>query len=274
MNTISKKISLDLNTPYQVTPDQLSFFRKNGFIKIKNVLDADVISAIEQVISAEVNRLNKQHLSIEDRDTYGKAFLQVMNIWRNAEAVRGIVFSKRLAGIAAQLLEVSGVRLYHDQALYKESGGGHTPWHADQYYWPLSTDRTVTAWIPLQETPLEMGALEFSAGSALLTDGRDKEISDESQDFIDALLKKAGFPHVVEPYALGEVSFHTGWTYHRAGPNTTQTMRKVMTMIYMDSNMTLKYPENNNQQADWDAWCPGAVVGKIIDTPFNPLIYP
>ncbi|MEY4661117.1 MAG: hypothetical protein RLZZ42_1069, partial [Bacteroidota bacterium] len=137
MNIISKNISVDLNTPYQVTPDQLSFFRKNGFIKIKNVLDAGVISAIEQVISAEVNRLNKQHLSIEDRDTYGKAFLQVMNIWRNAEAVREIVFSKRLAGIAAQLLEVSGVRLYHDQALYKEPGGGHTPWHADQYYWPL-----------------------------------------------------------------------------------------------------------------------------------------
>jgi ectoine hydroxylase-related dioxygenase (phytanoyl-CoA dioxygenase family) len=274
MNVILEKLINSLSTPYKVSNEQIAFFKKNGFIKIKQVLDASVITAIEQVITAEVNRLNKQHLSMEERDTYGKAFLQIMNIWRNADEVRRIVFSKRLAGIAAQLLEVSGVRLYHDQALYKEPGGGHTPWHADQYYWPLSTDRTVTAWIPLQDTPLEMGALEFSAGSASLTEGRDKEISDESQEFIDNLLKKAGFPHVVEPYVLGEVSFHTGWTYHRAGPNTTDKMRKVMTMIYMDSNMKLKYPENNNQQADWDAWCPGAVVGETIDTPFNPVIYP
>jgi hypothetical protein len=29
-------------------------------------------------------------------------------------------------------------------------------------------------------------------------------------------------------------------------------MRKVMKMIYMDKDMTLKVPEYINQQADWD----------------------
>jgi ectoine hydroxylase-related dioxygenase (phytanoyl-CoA dioxygenase family) len=170
------------------------------------------------------------------------------------------------------LLEVSGVRIYHDQALYKEPGGGHTPWHADQYYWPLSSDRTVTAWIPLQETPLELGPLEFSAGSAGLTQGRDKEISDESQSFLDSVLRGSSFPHIVEPFLLGEVSFHTGWTYHRAGPNTTDRMRKVMTMIYMDKDMRLTEPVNPHQQADREAWCKGALVGEVIDTPTNPVI--
>ena len=36
------------------------------------------------------------------------------------EQVKEFVFSRRLAGIAAQLLGVHAVRLYHDQALYKE----------------------------------------------------------------------------------------------------------------------------------------------------------
>lgn len=274
MSNYSDLIVKELNTPYQVTPDQVEFFRSNGFIKIKNVLSPEVITHMDAVISKEVDRLNTQHLAMEDRDTYGKAFLQIMNIWRNASDVKEIVFSKRLADIARQLLEVSGVRLYHDQALYKEPGGGHTPWHADQYYWPLASDKTVTAWIPLQETPLELGALEFSAGSASLTDGRDKEISDESQAFLQDLLQKKGFPHIVEPFELGEVSFHTGWTYHRAGPNTTDRMRKVMTMIYMDSEMKLKAPSNKNQQADWDTWCPGAQVGQPIQTELNPVIYP
>lgn len=94
---------------------------------------------------------------MEERDTYSRAFLQVMNLWRADDTVRALVFSKRLAAIACQLMEVDGVRIYHDQALYKEPSGGFTPWHADQYYWPLATDKTITAWIPLQATPLSMG---------------------------------------------------------------------------------------------------------------------
>lgn len=261
-----------LYTPYEVSAEMIENFRRDGFVRIPALLSGDVLDYMDSIITAEVDRLNTQHLAMEDRDTYGKAFLQIMNIWRNNEAVREIVFSRRLASVATALLEVSGVRIYHDQALYKEPGGGHTPWHADQYYWPLSSDRTVTAWIPLQETPLELGPLEFSAGSASLTDGRDKEIGDESQAFLQAVLKEKGFRHVVEAFGLGDVSFHTGWTYHRAGPNVTDRMRKVMTMIYMDRDMKLQTPVNKNQQADWDAWCPGALIGEQIDTPMNPVI--
>ena len=263
----------ELNEPMSLTSAQLDFFKENGFIKIKQVFSKAVIDFIDEVVSAEVTRLNTQHLSMKDRDTYGKAFLQIMNIWRNSEEVKEVVFSKRLAKIAADLLHVNGVRLYHDQALYKEPSGGHTPWHADQYYWPLSTDRTITAWIPLQETPFELGPLEFSSGSFQLTEGRDKEISDESQNFLEAKLKELGFNHVVEPFGLGEISFHMGWLYHRAGPNVTDKMRKVMTMIYMDKDMELKAPENKNQQMDWDTWCPGALIGEVVNSPINPVLY-
>jgi ectoine hydroxylase-related dioxygenase (phytanoyl-CoA dioxygenase family) len=273
MKTIPQAVLDELNSPFDITDEQVNFFRENGYIKIANVLSKEVIAAMDEIISEEVTRLNTQHLAMKDRDTYGKAFLQIMNIWRNSEAVKQIVFSKRLGQIASDLLEVSGVRLYHDQALYKEPSGGHTPWHADQYYWPLASPKTVTAWIPLQETPLEFGPLEFSASSFKLTDGRDKAISDESQELLDQLLKNSGFRHSVAPFSLGEVSFHTGWLYHRAGPNLTDKMRKVMTMIYMDKDMTLKAPENKNQQADWDTWCPGVQVGALVDSPLNPVIY-
>lgn len=273
MNTIPAIVAQELDAPFELTQEQIAYFRENGFVKIPGVLSKDALQAMDEIITAEVNRLNTQHLAMEDRDTYGKAFLQIMNIWRNSAAVKQIVFSKRLAKIAADLLEVEGVRIYHDQALYKEPGGGHTPWHADQYYWPLSNDRTVTAWIPLQETPLELGPLEFSAKSFKITEGRDKEIGDESQAYLDNILRNTGFDHIVEAFGLGEVSFHTGWLYHRAGPNTTNQMRKVMTMIYMDKDMKLKAPENKNQQADWDAWCPGATIGEVIDTEMNPVIF-
>ncbi len=247
-------------------------FQTRGFVKIPGVLDAGSLAHFDDVITQKVHELNTMHLPMEARSTYDRAFLQVMNLWRESEEVRRLVFSKRLAGIAATLLGVPNVRLYHDQALYKEPGGGFTPWHADQYYWPLATAKTVTAWIPLQETPLPMGPLEFSAASHTLTAGRDLSISDESEALIQAELAKAKFAHVVEPFALGEVSFHTGWLFHRAGPNTTDTPRRVMTIIYMDAEMRLKKPSNENQVADWQTWCPGAAVGEVIDTPLNPVL--
>jgi hypothetical protein len=78
----------------------------------------------------------------------------------------------------------------------------------------------------------------------------------------------------VEPFDIGEVSFHSGWVFHRAGANQTNMTRKVMTIIYIDKNMRLKKPENNGQQNDWETWCPGASVGSVINTTLNPIIYP
>ena len=119
-----------------------------------------------------------------------------------------------------------------------------------------------------------MGALEFSAGSHKLDIGRDLEISDESEVTVDKALSVATFEHVAEPFDLGEVSFHSGWTFHRASPNNTNSPRRVMCVIYMDRDMRLKAPSNTHQQADWNAWCPGAKVGKIIDTLLNPVLFP
>jgi ectoine hydroxylase-related dioxygenase (phytanoyl-CoA dioxygenase family) len=273
MNATPESVKAALDANYSVTPAQVKYFSENGFIKIKNIFDASVIDYMNIVISKEVDRLNNQQIPLEERDTYGKAFLQIMNLWTHTEVVKDIVFSKKIAQIATGLMQTTGVRLYHDQALFKEPKGGHTPWHADQYYWPLDTENTVTAWIPLQATPLNYGPLEFSAGSNKLTAGRDKQISDESQAFLEAELKRHAFNHVVEPFDVGEISFHRGWLYHRAGPNVSGNMRKVMTMIYMDIDTVLKSPENHNQQADWDTWCPGATVGEVINTPLNPVLY-
>jgi ectoine hydroxylase-related dioxygenase (phytanoyl-CoA dioxygenase family) len=266
--------SLDVNpTPYSLTDEQVAFYQKNRYIKLKEVLSAAELKFFGDQITKKVIELNTMHIPMEERDTYCKAFLQIVNLWTQDETVRELVFSKRLAKIAADLMQVNGVRLYHDQALYKEPAGGYTPWHADQFYWPLATDKTITAWIPLQSTPLEMGPLEFSAASQSLTDGHDLKISDDSEQEIDSLLTDRDFEHVVEPFDLGEVSFHSGWLYHRAGPNSTADPRRVMCVIYMDEDMTLKEPDNDDQQRDWDAWCPGAQPGKKIQTPLNPVLW-
>jgi len=184
-----------------------------------------------------------------------------------------MVFSPKLGRIAAELLGVTGVRLYHDQALYKEPAGGITPWHADQYYWPLSSERTVTAWIPLQATPLEMGPLAFARKTHRMAFGRELEISDDSEALIQKSLKEAQADIDETPFDLGEVSFHLGWTFHRAGPNRSQEARKVMTVIYMDENIRLAEPKSKAQATDRKTWAPGVEVGQVVDSPINPVLW-
>ncbi|TLP79167.1 phytanoyl-CoA dioxygenase family protein [Maribacter sp. ACAM166] len=262
-----------LNSHYTLTQGQIDFYTTYRYIKLKDVFDAETLGYFNSVISKKVAEINAEQKPLEKRDTYGKAFVQLFNLWKEDETIKTLIFSKRMAQIATELMQVEGVRLYHDQALFKEAAGGITPWHADQYYWPLQTDKTITAWIPLQETPLAMGPLEFSAGSHEIMDGRELSISDESEKAIQNRLKLTDFKHVIEPFDVGEVSFHSGWVFHRAGANTTTKMRKVMTVIYMDKDMKLKKPSNDGQQNDWDTWCPGAQIGKTINSPLNPVLY-
>lgn len=266
-------MTIDIDRPYPLAPEDIARFRRDGFVRLKHVFSAEELAHFGAEITRLTIALNTQTLPLAERSTYNKAFLQVMNLWKESAAAREFVFGRRLAKIAADLLEVAGVRLYHDQSLYKEPGGGITPAHADQYYWPLSSDRTVTAWVPLQAVPRDMGPLAFYAGSQGVEFGRDLGISDESERAISEDMERRGFALIDEPFDLGEVSFHSGWTFHRAGANRSANPRSVMTVIYMDRDMRLQAPRNAMQQEDWEKWCSGADIGDVIDTPDNPLLY-
>ena len=70
MSKIPQSVSNFLNTTYQLSNENIIYFRTYGFIKLKQVLNAEVIAYMDLVVTEEVNRLNNQQLAIEDRDTY------------------------------------------------------------------------------------------------------------------------------------------------------------------------------------------------------------
>jgi ectoine hydroxylase-related dioxygenase (phytanoyl-CoA dioxygenase family) len=261
----------DIDTPYELAPELIVSFRERGFVKLKDVLSEETLVHYGAEIREKVQELNKNKAPMAERTTYKQAFIQIINLWQKSEAVRTFVFGKRLARIATELMGTEGVRVYHDQALFKEAGGGFTPWHADQFYWPFASEKCCSVWVPLQETPLEMGPMGFAEGSHRFETGRDLGISDESETVIGAALQEGGYSCIYSPYVLGEVSFHAGWTFHRADGNRTAGVREAMTMIYMDKEMRMKEEDNEHQQAA--VWCPGVEVGEVIDTPQTPVVY-
>ena len=89
-----------LNQPYSLTKEQIIFFKKNRFIKLRDVFSKELIDHFNTTISRVVDRLNTQEIPLEKRDAYGKAFLQLFNLWRESDEVKSFCFSKRLAKIA------------------------------------------------------------------------------------------------------------------------------------------------------------------------------
>lgn len=263
----------ELDESYELSDDIIHDYEKWGVVKLKNVLSKEMVNELNiEVTKAVLSEYNEvEAFEKAPSETYAKAFQQIMNIWVKHESVKKFVFSKRLARIACELLQTKGVRLYHDQALYKAPGGGHTPWHADQYYWPLSNKKTCTVWIPLQPVTLEMAPLSFAKGSHKGNLTSDDGITEESDEIIFKKVKEC--PYLSEAFDMGEVSFHSGSLYHNAGENNTDEARKVMTMIYMDSEMKMTEPMNDNQRIDAMDWLPGVKVNELCDSVLNPVLY-
>jgi len=248
-------------------------YSRDGYIRVTNVVDAESLRSLAVELRDLMAMLNPNSDPIEMRSTYKRAFTHVTNLWQKSEIIKNFVFRRDLAEIAANIMGVKGVRLYHDQALFKEAGEGATPWHVDQVYWPLDTVNTCTFWIPLQKTPSEMGTLSFARGSHLKTGGRDMVISDASDAFFSQYVKDSGFEVSSDEFERGDISIHAGWTVHRAGPNLTTTPREVMTIIYMADDTCLLKSPSTTQYVDRDAFTPDVQPGEGIDTPLNPILY-
>ena len=95
-----------LDSDYRLTTDQIAQYRRDGHILLRGVASPAEAAAYEPSISAAVERFMTEMRPLAERDTYGKAFLQVMNLWVRDEAVRRYVMARRFAKIAADLMGV------------------------------------------------------------------------------------------------------------------------------------------------------------------------
>lgn len=252
-----------------ISETDIAAYRRDGCVITPGLLN-DLYTIIP-AIRSHTRRLDPNTLPLDERSTYDRAFTQVMNVWREDAQVEAFIRTGPLAEAAARLMGVCGVRLYHDQALFKEAGGGRTPWHCDQVYWPIDNPNTVTAWFPLQDTPLEMGPLAFACGSADITSGRNVTIGDESDDIIAPLMAECDYLN--PPFRLGDVSWHSGWTYHNAGPNLTGQAREAFTIIFIADDARLVEPSTPEKAEDARRWCPGIAPGEIIASDLNPVLW-
>ena len=254
-----------------VSAEQIAAFGRDGFVVVHDLLTDEELAHFETAVTTAVHarRADADIVPLEQRSRYQQSFIQCMNLWEDHPAVAALTFHPRIGAAAAALLGVNAVRLWHDQALYKEAGGRETDPHQDHPYWPIKETESVTAWIPFAGSTIASGAMGYLAGSHLV--GLRKFVNIFFGEPHDILAEPdvAGIDPVYVEVPRGAVAFHHGLTVHLAKPNTTDRDRAVHTIIFFPDGSTRGYPFPH-----FSVDRGGVEVGQPIDSDATPIAWP
>ncbi|MEP0861425.1 MAG: phytanoyl-CoA dioxygenase family protein [Ignavibacterium sp.] len=264
---ISDSLKQFLNTPKELYKEQINFYHNNGYVKIENVVEENYLTELRRIIEAAVFiRKGKDERDLKQKSQYEQSFLQCGYLCWDFPAVKEIVFAKRFAGIVRDLMQAEHIRLWHDQALFKEPGGRVTDAHQDCSYWPIHQAQfTSTMWLALVDVPVEKGCLYFYP----------KTNDPNLREYVD-IFKNPHQPEFLKneekvfvPLKAGDATFHSGLTFHGAGENKTNQMREAMTVIYIKDGVTFDSSDERNKT---HTSCIGLQEGEIINTKYTPIL--
>jgi ectoine hydroxylase-related dioxygenase (phytanoyl-CoA dioxygenase family) len=265
--------TLDLAKPYALTPTQWAQYRRDGHILLRSVASKEEIHHFRPLITGLVDEIASSQDMLVRVNESRPLFIQVTNVWRKSEAIRKFIVAERFARIAAELMGVRGVRLYHDQALVKEPGAQSTPWHKDHYYYPLATHSTVKMWLALADIPPELGAMRFATGTHHGSIFPEVPISNDSEDLFDRIIWEHQMPTTTYSMKAGDATFHSGEILHSALANSGSQRREVIAIIYYADGTRVMVPNHEHRRVDMAEFLPGLKPGDLAESPLNPLLY-
>jgi ectoine hydroxylase-related dioxygenase (phytanoyl-CoA dioxygenase family) len=243
-------------------------FGREGFVHVRGAIPADEIARYgEAVDEAVARRARLDTRRLDEKSAYEQSFIQCQYLWEDSPAVRPLTFHPTIGRLAAALLQAPMVRLWHDQALYKEAGGRETEAHQDHPYWPIGGRDALTAWIPLARVDDQSGCMGYFPGSHL-----------GEAEFVDiftspgagkALETRQRTAPVWVPCEPGDVIFHHGLTAHLAKPNSSEQTRRVYTAIYFKDGARRAGPRPH-PSVDRD----GIADGAVIEGAATPVVWP
>lgn len=174
--------------------------------------------------------------------------------------IRDIVFEPIVSAIAAKLSRTDEIRLFADALMCKfpaqKHNNGAFGWHTDKAYWPsCSSNDMLTAWIPLQDTTVDMGPMHVIENSHhwLMDDNLKKFCAAGNQNLteLEAYLRENKSNYRNLPMALkkGQLSFHNCNVFHGSPSNLSDKERMTLTIHMQDAknNYEKKFKENGEK---------------------------
>ena len=260
----------------KVTQSQIDSYRDRGYLVIEHFLDAPELAHWRQITEEAIHHrlacngpLTNQSPGADD--FYAQVFLQCIKLADTHEGMRQLMFDPRLGRLAATLAGVDGIRIWHDQALFKPPFGNPTAWHIDNPYWSFSSRQAISIWVALDDATLGNGCLWYLPGTHRTARFQTVALDRNLGDLFKAYPEWKQIEPVPVPCPAGSAVFHNGLTAHGAGANMTNKPRRAMTCAYMPDGSTFNGVRNVLPEDYFNSLKPGDLLN---DPKINPLIWP
>lgn len=260
---------------HEITGEQIEFYRENGFVVIEDFLNPDELDRWRVTTQDAVRERAETNSGItntgDPESYYAQVFLQCINLAQSHAGMRELMRDPRLGKLAATLSGAKGIRIWLDQALFKQPFGNPTAWHLDNPYWSFSSREAISLWVALDDATKDNGCLYYLPGTHKRARYENVGIGHNQADLFKVYPEWREIDPVGCPCPAGSAVLHNGLTAHGAGANMINKPRRAMTCAYMPDGSTF----NGTQNILPPEYFQSLTVGDILNDPVvNPKIWP
>lgn len=231
-----------------VGPAQLAEFAERGFIVVEKAFDesqlSDAVAAIGSLLSGASESYKpgawgeKHGVLLRPGENLESVGVNQLDALVLARAL--VAHDSRLAAIARHpgltrfLRQAMGDDpvLVHDMVRAKPESLGDKPWHQDLTHFNIHHSCTVvTAWIAIDDAPLEAGCLHFIAGSH--RSGPVRHVYCRDYQIADDEVRREG--QVAAPVAGGSCVLFNALIHHGSPPNRWSKRRLALQLTFKPS---------------------------------------
>lgn len=221
-----------------ITADQVERFHRDGFLSVPRLADADEVArlraAYDRIFAERAGRAEGNQFDLAGADGEGEEakLPQILDPAKYAPELAEGAYLERANAIAQALLG-PGASVGVAHAILKPARhGAPTPWHQDEAYWDPNLDyQSISIWVPLQDTSVEMGCMQFIPGSHIGEVREHQPIGGDIRVHGLECLSVDDSEAVPCPLGAGGCTIHLGRTLHYAGPNQTDTPRRALILM-------------------------------------------
>jgi len=237
-----------------LTPEQLDFYRENGYVLVKGLLSPeeadgyrkevhDLLARLQQFDEMDAAWASAKETSVAAKTT--KIF-HCHNVQFYSAAFTKLLVDDRVTSIASDIIGSPNVQLHHTKMFVKPPEvGAPFPMHQDAPYFPHDNHSMIAAIFFFDDAREEKGCLRVVPGSYKLGILEHDSKGGWHLPFEQYPIESA----VACPAEAGDVLFFSYLTIHGSGINTSDEARTTLLVQLRDpaDNPTIKTHESRGQ---------------------------
>ena len=230
LDRVKKFFPLGVENTQLLTKAQIDQYNDQGYLFPFDIFSAEEITEIRAYFD---DLLSKAMAA-------GWNSYEITNWHKHCRSVYDLVTNSRILDYVQDLLGETLI-LRHSHFFAKLPGDGkRVSWHQDASYWPLTPSKVVSAWLAIDDTDVENGAMQVIPGSHKNAQVAFEKSSKTENNVLNQTVhhpEKYGNDPVSLTLKAGQMSLHSDWILHGSEPNMSTRRRCGLAMRFLSSDV-------------------------------------